>query len=226
MRLLSLGKTDVSWRGVAGQRERVNQKRRTRTALVDAARDLLEQGRTPTIAEVADEALVSRATAYRYFPSQEHLLLDAVLERSINEIDRAVVAAAGSADTSARVEGLVLAIQAEIAANEPGFRKLLELSIAQPSADRPNVASIRGERRLQWIQEALEPIASEIADDSLRRLTSALALCVGAEAFVVLRDLCGLEPDQADETLCWAASALVTAARSDGRRRKLRAGKR
>ena len=104
-------------RDVAGQRERVNQKRRTRAALVQAARELLEQGRTPTIADVADEALVSRATAYRYFPSQEHLLLDVVLERSIDEIDRAVAAAAGSADAAARIEGLVSAIQEEIAAN-------------------------------------------------------------------------------------------------------------
>jgi AcrR family transcriptional regulator len=61
---------------------------------VQAAQDLLEQGRTPTVADVADEAFVSRATAYRYFPSQEHLLLDVVLERSIDEIDRAVAAAA------------------------------------------------------------------------------------------------------------------------------------
>jgi len=181
---------------------------------MEAAQELLEQGRTPTIADVADRALVSRATAYRYFPSQEHLLLEVVLERSIDEIDRAVAAAGRSPDVAARVEGLVSAIHGEIAANEAGFRRLLELSIAQRSSDRPNVASIRGERRLQWIEQALEPIALQIDANSLRRLTSALALCVGAEAFVVLRDLCRLEPDEAAETLRWAASALVTAARS------------
>jgi hypothetical protein len=60
------------------------------------------------------------------------------------------------------------------------------------------VPSIRGERRLRWIEQALEPIAAEIDADSLRRLTSALALCVGAEAFVVLHDLCGLEPEEAE----------------------------
>lgn len=187
---------------------------------------MLEQGRTPTIADVADEALVSRATAYRYFPSQEHLLLDVVLERSIDEIDRAVATAAGSADATARVEGLASAIQAEIAANEAGFRRLLQLSIAQSSSDQPTVASIRGERRLQWIEQALDPIAAEVDDDSLRRLTSALALCIGAEAFVVLRDLCALKPEEADETLRWTARALVNATRSDGQRRKRRATKR
>ena len=204
----------------------MNQKRRTRAALVQAARELLERGRTPTIGDVADEALVSRATAYRYFPTQEHLLLDVVLERSIDEIDRAVVATAGSADAATRVDGLVSAIQDEIAANEAGFRRLLQLSIAQSASDQPTVASIRGERRLQWIKQALEPIAAEIDDDSLRRLTSALALCVGAEAFVVLRDLCGLQREEAEDTLRWSAQALVTATRDDAQLRKPHSPKR
>lgn len=153
------------------------------------------------------------------------VLLEVVLERSIDEIDRAVAAAAHSPDVATRVEGLVSAIHEEIAANEPGFRRLLELSIAQSSSDRPNVASIRGERRLQWISQALEPLAAQIDAHSLRRLGRALALCVGAEAFVVLRDLCELDSDEADETLRWAASALLNAARSDAGHREPHAAK-
>jgi AcrR family transcriptional regulator len=197
---------------MASQRERVNQKRRTRAALLEAAQRLLEQGRTPTVADVADEGLVSRATAYRYFPSQEHLLLEVVLERSIDEINRQVDASAGSGDAAARLEGLVSAIQDEIAANEAGFRSLMRLSIAQPPSNQRTVAGIRGERRLHWIEQALEPIAGEVDERSRRRLANALALCVGAEAFVVLRDLCGLEPAEAEETLRWAALALLSAA--------------
>lgn len=212
--------------GMASQRERVNQKRRTRAALVDAAERLLEQGRTPTVADVADEAVVSRATAYRYFPSQEHLLLDVVLERSIDEIDRAVRASAGSGDPATRLEGLVSAIHEEITANESGFRSLLRLSIAQLPSDEPTVASIRGERRLQWIRQALEPVAAELDARSRRRLAGALALCVGAEAFVVLRDVCGLSHAEAKETSRWAARALLTVARTDSRRAKARSTER
>jgi AcrR family transcriptional regulator len=200
--------------GMASQRERVNQKRRTRVALVEAAQRLLERGQTPTVADVADEALVSRATAYRYFPSHEHLLIELVLERSIDEINRKVDASAGSGDTAARLEGLVSAIQDEIAANEAGFRSLLRHSIAQPPSDQPTVAGIRGKRRLQWIEQALEPIAAELDERTLRRLTNALALCVGAEAFVVLHDLCELDPLEAEETLRWAAVAMLAAATS------------
>lgn len=196
---------------MASQRERVNQKRRTREALVQAARKLLGDGRTPTVADVADEALVSRATAYRYFPSQEHLLLDVVLQRSIDEIDRAVDAASGSPDAADRVKALVSAVHDEVAANEAGFRDLMRLSVGQTS-DRPTVASIRGGRRLHWIDQALEPIAGELNDAARQRLRGALALCLGAEAFVVLRDLCGLEQAEVEQTLRWAATALVTAA--------------
>jgi AcrR family transcriptional regulator len=200
---------------VASQRERVNQKRRTRAALVQAAQGLLEQGLTPTVAEVADVALVSRATAYRYFPSQEHLLIDVVLERSIEQINRRVDAAMATDEVPARLEALVSAVHDEVVANEPGFRTLLRLSIAQAPSELPTVATIRGERRLTWIEKALEPIAGDLDEQAGRLLVSALMLCVGSEAFVVLRDLCGLDPDEAEETLRWAVLALLTAAASD-----------
>lgn len=204
--------------GVSSQpRERVNQKRRTRQALVEAARRLLEEGVTPTVADVADEALVSRATAYRYFPSQEHLLLEVVLERSIDEIDRSVQTAASSGDAATRLDGLVSAIHDEVSANEAGFRTLLQLSVAQPPSHEPTIATIRGERRLHWIEQALAPIAEELDEESQRRLNSAVALCLGAEALVVMRDLCGLTTQEAKETLLWAAQALLSSALRESR---------
>src|ERR1700753_4263242 len=57
-----------------GPRER--QTRRTRRALIAAADELFAAGRVPTVAEVAEVADVARATAYRYFPTQEALLLE------------------------------------------------------------------------------------------------------------------------------------------------------
>lgn len=58
---------------------RPNQKQRTRKDLLDAAARLMKQGRKAGLEEIAEEALVSRATAYRYFPSVEALLLEAAL---------------------------------------------------------------------------------------------------------------------------------------------------
>src|SRR4029453_13904364 len=56
---------------------RTRQKARTRAALVDAAREVLSKGTTPTVGEAAEVAAVSRATAYRYFPNQRALLVAA-----------------------------------------------------------------------------------------------------------------------------------------------------
>ena len=55
---------------------RVNQKARTRAAIVRAAADLARDGAEITMPSVARAALVSEATAYRYFPDLVSLLLE------------------------------------------------------------------------------------------------------------------------------------------------------
>ena len=62
---------------------RPNQRSRTRKDLLRAAARLMKHGQNPSLEEVATEALVSRATAYRYFPSVEALLVDAALHDMI-----------------------------------------------------------------------------------------------------------------------------------------------
>ena len=59
---------------------RANQKLRTRNAIVAAAAELSRTGREVTIPEVARAALVSEATAYRYFPDLAGLLREAIAE--------------------------------------------------------------------------------------------------------------------------------------------------
>ena len=59
--------------------ERASQRQRTRHDLLQAASRLMSQGQLPKLAEVAKEAMVSRATAYRYFSSDEALLGEAAL---------------------------------------------------------------------------------------------------------------------------------------------------
>src|SRR5438105_10170966 len=58
---------------------RERQRNRTRRAVVTAAAELLQEGSTPTVAEAAERAEVSRATAYRYFPTRELLLAEVAL---------------------------------------------------------------------------------------------------------------------------------------------------
>lgn len=57
---------------------RVNQKLRTHRAIVAAAAELSRTGREVTMPEIAKAALVSEATAYRYFPDLASLLKEAI----------------------------------------------------------------------------------------------------------------------------------------------------
>src|ERR1700748_3926722 len=59
--------------------ERIEQKHRTRQDLLKAAARLMKEGRLPKLADVAEEAMVSRATAYRYFSSDEALITEAAI---------------------------------------------------------------------------------------------------------------------------------------------------
>ena len=49
--------------------ERENQKVRTRKAIIDACRELARTGAEMSMPRVAKQAMVSEATAYRYFPT-------------------------------------------------------------------------------------------------------------------------------------------------------------
>src|SRR5215467_10308691 len=81
---------------------RANQKMRTRRAIVDACRDLVRTGAEVTMPEVAKLALVSEATAYRYFPDLTSLLSEALEGLWPSPAD-ALEPVAGSRDPAERV---------------------------------------------------------------------------------------------------------------------------
>lgn len=200
------------------QEGRINQKRRTRAAILAAAVELLEQGQRPTVAEVADAALVSRATAYRYFPTQEYLLFEAALESTRSDIDRELDENTLPEDPEARLEMLIDALQKRIIDKEPAFRTMLRLSLEQvPQEEGQNgvestPSRLRGGGRVRWIEKALASVEGRLEVRSYKRLVAALSLCMGIEALVVLRDVCALEAQEAEEVSRWAAQALLKAA--------------
>ena len=192
---------------------RVNQKRRTRAAIVAAAAALVRQGRSPTVAEVADAALVSRATAYRYFPSQEYLLAEAALESTRGDVDEILSTVRSVDDPTLRLDAVVRALQQRTVEQEAGFRALLRLSLEQPfertDGPEPGVAGPRGARRLDWIEQALAPVWDGLDSETRARLLGALSLCMGIEAVVVLQDICGYSAAEAIEISAWAAQAIL-----------------
>ena len=195
------------------QQGRTNQKRRTRAAIVAAAVELLEQGKRPTVAEVAEAALVSRATAYRYFPTQEYLLFEAALESTRSDIDRELAENTLPEDPEARLEMLIGGLQKRIIDKEAAFRTLLRLSLERSSEEErhggESSSRLRGGGRVRWIEKALGPVRGRFEEPDFRRLVAALSLCMGIEALVVLRDVCALESSEAEEVLRWAARTLL-----------------
>src|SRR6202034_1421403 len=76
---------------------RSNQKERTRAAIVTAAREAIGSGDEITMPDVARRALVSEATAYRYFPDLASLLREA-LAGIWDSSEHAMAPMAGSGD--------------------------------------------------------------------------------------------------------------------------------
>jgi AcrR family transcriptional regulator len=190
----------------------MNQKRRTRAALMTAAAELVRLGETPTVAEVAEAALVSKSTAYRYFPSQDALLAEAVLE-AVNrpELDAVFAAARTSGPAEARLDSVVRADHTLVIKHETAFRKAMQAMLA-PRGDDPSDVPRRPGHRLRYLAEALVPLDDRLGAERMERLVMALAMCVGMESIMVLTDICGLPPAAAETVKRWAAAALLHAA--------------
>lgn len=186
---------------------RERQRRRTRKAIVDAAARLLGRGETPSVAEIADAADVSRRTVYLYFPTLEHLLADAALEAARGTVEPRI---ATEGDAGDRLEALVRALHQGFAETEALGRTIIRLTVGASAPSTPG-RPLRGYRRVEWIESALAPLRDEVPPERFERLVSALTLLMGWEATIVLQDTRGLTTAEAEEVCVWAARALLAA---------------
>ncbi len=186
---------------------RVDQKRRTRDALVAAARDLVAAGETPTVEDAAAAARVSRTTAYRYFPSQSALLAAAHPEIETTSL----LGDDAPADVEQRLAIVMDAFTKMVVRTEAQQRTMLRLSL-EPSS--PPLLLRQG-RAIGWIEEALAPLAAEWAAEEIRSLTLALRATSGIEARVWLRDVAGLSNAAATELTLWMARAMLQGAMTE-----------
>jgi AcrR family transcriptional regulator len=191
---------------------RANQKRRTRKDLLQAAARLLKEGRNPSLEEIAEEALVSRATAYRYFPNVEALLIEAPLDLALPD-EKTMFAGAPESDPVARMERVDAAFHDMILENETALRLMLAKSMERRVAEGDSALPARQNRRTPMIEAALAPARAEFSRASLDKLQKALALIVGTEAMIVFRDVLQLDEKEARAVKRWAIRALIEAAR-------------
>lgn len=194
---------------MAGQEEagkiskgRESQKNRTRKALVAAAGELMRSGHHPTVTDVAEAAGISRATAYRYFPTQEMLWAEVALFAAGGPL----FPAASGAPLPEAIGQLVRRVATWSYDNEQPLRTILRLSLDPATGVR------RPGHRVEWIAEALGPARDALGPEMYAKLSKALTLMLGIDPVVVMKDIAGASREEALDALEWSARTLVEGA--------------
>jgi hypothetical protein len=159
--------------------------------------------------EVAEEALVSRATAYRYFQGLDALLVEAPIDEAVPD-PADIFADDPSEDAEERVDRAEASLHEMVYANEAQLRIMLANSISRkPGDDRlPG----RQNRRMPLIEAALATSRRRLGTEAYERLCAALAMIFGPESMIVFRDVIRIDKESARAVKSWAVRSLVRAA--------------
>ncbi len=191
---------------------RVNQKLRTRDALVGIAANFVRAGKPVSVAEIADAAHVSRTTAYRYFPTPEMLEAQAsLLAAGSIETDHLDELVQGPGTPEDKVDGAIVASDAMTRGHEAAFRAVLRLSL-EPRSDAAPELPRRPSFRPGWFNHALADLREPLGEQRFNDLVAALCHFCGVESMVVLQDVCRLNPTEAKRVKRWAAQLLLRGA--------------
>lgn len=185
---------------------RINQKLRTRQALVDAAGELLARGITPTVEQAAASASVSRPTAYRYFPNQESLLMAAYPPLAM----KTLLPENAPEDPLERLDIASQVLVQFLLDRETALRAMLRISLEQRT-ERPALA-LRTGRRIGWVEDALAPLRSRLDPQRFNDLVIRISATLGIEPLIWLIDIAHVEREQAAEMLCASARDILRAA--------------
>jgi AcrR family transcriptional regulator len=196
----------VSAMALPGSGGRAKQKERTRRAIVDACRELTRSGAEVTMPRVADRAMVSEATMYRYFPDLVSLLQEALAGLWPDPAE-ALAPVEASADPVERVAFACEYLLRGVHAYQGSVRAAISHTITAPAT-----ANARPGVRFGLIDHALAPFTTKLGPAAMTRLKLDLAVVVSAEAFFTLTDLCGLAPGEAIASAVRTASVLTGAA--------------
>ena len=188
---------------------------RMRRTMLDAAMRLMQAGLVPSITDVAEEAQVSRATAYRYFPTQS-ALIQAAVDEALGPILRW---SSTSEDAERRVSELIQYSYPRMNDYEVPLRAALRLALDQWALVHAGKldaeeAMVRG-RRIDLLTSAVAPLRRKLGSARTQRLIQSLSLVFGTEAFVVLKDIWRLDHESAEKVALWTCHALIRCAVED-----------
>lgn len=180
--------------------------------LLDTAMALIrEGGHVPSMAEVAQRCGVSRATAYRYFPTRSALIA-AVMDTSLGPMREF---SSVQADGQQRVRDVFEKTFPRFQEFEAQMRAALQLSLEQWAQERAGTLQeepYRRGHRVRILGNAIAPLAQQVPPATHLRLHQALTVIYGIETYAVLKDIWGLSDRALERVALWMADALVQAA--------------
>lgn len=191
---------------------RASQKLRTYQALLDAALELTDAGQTPTLQDVASRAEVSRATVYRYFASVDALIHEAYFGRAAVPLEEFVPPGTDPIEAIRRaaevINRLLLDDEAGVHVVERAF---MQMWLDSSAGERPS----RVGRRMKYIDPIVDGLGDRLDAPARRRLRTALAMTMGTEAVLAMRDVAGAPVKECLAASAWAAQALIRQALAD-----------
>ncbi len=177
--------------------------------LLDSAMQLIKNlGHFPSIAEVASHAHVSRATAYRYFPSRSSLIT-AVVDRSLGPVRSF---RSNKPDGRERVTDLFNQTFPRFKEYEPQLRAAAQLSLEQWALERAGLLEeerYRRGHRVKLLEHALTPLEGQLPVKTFASLHRALSIVYGIEPYIVLRDIWQASDQDIETTARWMVQALL-----------------
>ena len=174
---------------------------------MDIAVELIKAGRRPSVSTVANQAGVSRTTAYRYFPSQDLMLSEAMIRAAAGTTADPPPSGSTTAADPAEMAAAITRQAGQFSLNhEERLRTALRLSLdPQSGYQRPG-------RRGRWIEDILAAAGDRLDPPARARLRAALHLVLGIDPIIQLTDIAGLDRAEALDVLEWSAATLVQAA--------------
>ncbi len=173
-----------------------------------------QSGHIPSVAELAVRSNVSRATAYRYFPSRS-ALITTVIDASLGPVRQLADDSRGGRE---RVHELFRTTFPRFKEFEPQLRAAAQLALEQWALERAGLLEeepYRRGHRVRILQHAIAPLSAQLPKASRERLHKALSVIYGIESYVILKDIWGVSDREMERTVLWMADALIDAAQRE-----------
>ncbi|WP_367390597.1 TetR/AcrR family transcriptional regulator [Lewinella sp. LCG006] len=179
---------------------RVNQKAKTRTKILVAAKELMQQEKLITLEDVAEKANISRATIYRYYAKIDLLITEASLDIHHKSPDELLdeVKEMGLEDRIIYVQKHYTQLAQK---HEVAFRRYLSAVLLESVTSKKK---LRGARRVKSLNNVLKPFKNDLDSDTFKKLVTVASVLMGIDSLIVCKDVCDLDNEEANATLQWA----------------------